>query len=304
VGPRLARRAAVALLLVVAAACSATITPALRQDAQTAARIKTALVNDPALGVYPITVRVTGGVAELTGEVASEAQITQVVALARQVPGVGDVRPLLRVNPALTDPRALATAATAALPARYEEPIEPSTDNRLVAIGGSWRFSSPREAALDNGVSLGPNVRLGMGTGPGVSIGFGWFNTTLQGGSSPGQPLARLRIRPIMAGLGYTFRRDRLALSLSLVGGLAVNSLSLPERVNADAVALAIDNSFAWRPGASFWYDASDRIAFNVFTGYLVTRPTLKVLEQGETRTRPLRADTVVVSAGLVYKLF
>ncbi len=298
--------AAAALVLVALGGCSAAISPAGRQDAQTAARVKTALVNHPGLGAYPIVVRVDGGVAELTGDVASDAEISQVVALVRQVPGVTDVRPMLRIRPSLANPGAPAGAAgqAAARSPRYEEPIVRSTDRRLLAVGASVRLSDPRSGALGGRVSVGPNVRLGMGTGLGLSIGFGWFDTNLSATPGPAEPLARLRIRPLMAGLGYTVRRERLALSLSLVGGLALNSLTLPERVNPAEAALAIDRSVAWRPGVSFWFDANDRVAFNVFTGYLVTRPTVTVLENGETHTRPLRADTIVLSAGAAYKVF
>jgi hypothetical protein len=116
--------------------------------------------------------------------------------------------------------------------------------------------------------------------------------------------LARIRIRPVMAGLGYTVRRDRLSASLSLVGGLAVNSLKLPDPIDLAETALSVDHSLAWRPGVSFWLDVDDRVALNLFTGYLVTRPRVTVVESGQTVELTLRADTLMVSAGVAYKVF
>jgi hypothetical protein len=85
---------------------------------------------------------------------------------------------------------------------------------------------------------------------------------------------------------------------------MAFNRLALPDRIDLDEAALAIDHSFAWRPGASFWFDVDDRIALNVFTGYLVTRPRVTMLDAGEPIERTLRADTLMVSAGVAFKVF
>jgi hypothetical protein len=303
-------RSVVALGLALAVGgCSATINPAIRQDAQTAVRVKTALVNDPVLGVFPIEVRVTGGLVALTGRVGTAAQVEQVVALVRRVAGVTGVEANLDVMP--IPPPAGAVPAEPLVPnsgflsprPAFEEPIDHSTDRRLLAVGGSVRWSGPRSSSLDESLTVGPLVRLGSGVGAGLAIGFGWFNTDLHAVAA-GSRLARVRIRPVMAGLGYTVRRGRLSATASLVGGLALNGLTIADRVDPAEAALDVDNSLAWRSGLSFWLDATDRIALNVFGGYLVTRPEVTVLDQGETLTRRLRADTVLITAGMAYKIF
>ena len=135
-------------------------------------------------------------------------------------------------------------------------------------------------------------------------IGFGWMDTDLYTAAGTGAPLGRVRIRPVMAGPGYTIRHERLSASLSLVGGVALNSLTLPDPIDLTRTALSIDHSLAWRPGVSLWLDANDHVALNLFTGYLVTRPRVRVVEAGETIERRLRGDSLMVSAGVAYKLF
>ena len=61
-----------------------------------------------------------------------------------------------------------------------------------------------------------------------------------------------------------------------------------------DGVAVEIDNSLAVRPGVSLWLDLNSRAAFNVFTGYVITRPELTFLESDQFTRRALRADTAV----------
>ena len=309
--PASALRPILALLVALAAlgGCSAAINPALREDAQLSARVKTALVNHPVLGVYPIQVRAAGGVVQLTGQVAAEAEIAQVVALVRAVPGVTDVQPLLRVAPADVPPEPGSpgnrpSSGARPLPPRYEEPIQRTPDFGWLAVGGSVRLSDPRSDRLERRVSVGPILRLGSGTGPGLSVGLGWTTADLHGPSSGGDPIARLQIRPLMLGAGYTVRHRRLSATLSAVAGVAFNSLTLPDRIEVTETALEVDHSLAWRPGLSLWLDANDRMALNLFTGYLVTRPRVALVEGGELVERTLRADSLIVSAGLAYKVF
>ena len=95
-----------------------------------------------------------------------------------------------------------------------------------------------------------------------------------------------------------------MAASLSLVGGISFNSFTLEESPFRDGLALEVDNSLAVRPGVSLWVDLNSRAAFNVFAGYVMTRPQVTYLERDEFTKRALRADTGVFSVGLAYKVF
>ena len=288
--------AAISILLAAPAAmgCSSTIGAAGIRDAQLGATVKTALVNDPQLGALPIEVRVTGGVVLLTGHVKSEAQRQQAISLVRSVPGVVEVVGDLRIGPA--EPASLATTAE-----QDAWLIEAEREPQLVAIGLSFGRSAPRESGLGGSVRIGPLVRLGGGRGLGPAVGFGWFRAPWRG-SAPAA--GEIRIRPVLGGIAYGIQGNRRTVSFSLVGGIAFNSLDLPDVIAEPETPLSITNSIAVRPGASLWFDVDRRIAINLSASYLMTRPHVRVLERGEIRTRSLRADALLISTGIVYKLF
>ena len=298
-----ARVAAVAVCLCVTA-CAPAVRPASLQDAQTAARIKTALVNDLTVGIYAIEVRVANGVARLTGRLPSADLADRAVAIARDVPGVREVISDLRVGaPAPASIEAAAAApADAPLPDRDAD-LDPRTRRRLIAIGGSVAWQASTDGALEDGLAIGPLVRFGSGRGLGVAIGFGWFGADVLAATQD-VSIGRIRIRPLMAGASYTFRSAASSLSISLVAGPAINGMTSADQLGAGELALDAANSFAWRPGVSTWLDLSSRTALNISAGYVVTRPLLTIVSSGDVIRRRLRADTFVIRAGVAYKLF
>ncbi|MGH9349861.1 MAG: BON domain-containing protein [Vicinamibacterales bacterium] len=283
-----------------AAACSATIDPAAIDDARIAARVKTALVNDPVVGTFTIEVRVVRGVASLSGRVGSRADAERAAGIARAVPGVTDVRPNLQVggepSPAPSEP-----------PARQEPPAPepPEIDTRpgLFAVGGAIGWTIPRVEALKTHVSISPLVKFGSPTGMGPVIGFDWFQAELEsvGGSAT---LTRVNVKPVMAGVGYTLAADRLSITPSIVGGYAFNSLTVTDTGVVRGLPVEVGNSFVWRLGTSAWYDVSRRIAINASIGYVMTGLRLTVLGDERLETHRASGDTAIVHVGLAYRLF
>lgn len=268
------------------------------------ARVKTMLVNDRQLGTRIIEVRVDGRVVTLSGLVASTEEAERAVSLARNVPGVTAVRSQLVVRE-LSELNAMAAdAAVRDVTVRAMQDEASASQRRLLAVGASINTRDPRSDRLASSLSLGPLVRIGYGGGLGITAGFNWFRSDLSG--ADGGTLGRITIRPVMGGVSYTFTdQTRWSLSPSLVGGVAFNSFTFDEViVVADVLALEVDNSPVMRPGVSLWIDFNSRAALNFFTGYVVTRPQVTFLESGRLTKRPVRADTAVVSVGLVYKLF
>jgi hypothetical protein len=136
---------------------------------------------------------------------------------------------------------------------------------------------------------VGPLVRLGRGEGLGVAVGFSWFSAGL--GAEGG---ARVSVRPIMAGLGYTVRRDQFSVATSLVGGYAFNSLGLLVPSAADMVPVEVGNSFAWRPSISVWRDIGERTALNVSLSYVRTGLDVTYLRAGQLETRDVSGNTAI----------
>lgn len=285
-----------------AGGCRATLDPAAIDDALTAARVKTALVNDPELGVYAIEVRVAAGTARLSGRVQTQAQADRAVALARAVSGVSAVDNALLIGGAVPSAGAASPRLQGGGPGSIES-FEPQPNPTLFALGASLGWSAPRENGFRSRTSVGPLVRLGSGSGLGVAVGFDWFSAEVVGGG--GASVARVHVKPIMAGLSYTLRTDRLSISPSLVGGYAFNGISVSGR-GAPVGHLPIDagNSLVWRPGASLWFDPGGRLALNVSGGYVMTRFDLTVIDEGRLSRLRTRGDALLLHAGVAYKVF
>jgi osmotically-inducible protein OsmY len=103
----MSRRVFVLLALAVVVLSSAACGPPPRRttvsgsmdDATITVRVKTALLNDPAIGALKIDVTTSGGVVTLTGSVKSANEEAAAVALARKVDGVKDVKSALKIEP-------------------------------------------------------------------------------------------------------------------------------------------------------------------------------------------------------------
>jgi hypothetical protein len=281
-----------------AGGCRTMVDFAAIQDGQTAARVKTALVNDRALGTALVEVRVEAGVAYLTGTVRSQEEVDHAVALASDVPGVTRVETNLRVD-------GTASPDTLAPPAPPSDDISESPgDRRLLAVGVSLGWSEPRGGLRGGGMGVGPLIRLGSGRGLGPSLALGWYRVSLPE-TAEGASRSRIRVRPLMAGVGYTFASDRLSFAPSLVAGWSFNDVTvLATSGQVGRLVVGVGNSFVWRPGVSMWIDANRRVAVNLSGGYAVTRMPITFLENGQLLQSHLRADTTILHAGVAYKLF
>ena len=78
----------------------------------------------------------------------------------------------------------------------------------------------------------------------------------------------------------------------------------MTERGAIASLAVEVDNSLAWRIGASAWFDMSRRMALNLSGGYLMTRLRLTVLEDSSLVKQNQRGDTAIAHVGLAYRLF
>ncbi len=267
-------------------------------DAQLRAKVKTALVNDPVIGTLPIDVRVAGPVVTLQGMVRSAADVDRALALADEVDGVAHVESALEIGEPELAPQ---TRGSPGLPALAPRPDQGPV--RLFGVGASQSLARPSGDALGPGASVGPMVRLRPRQGIGPTVGFSWSQTQLRAPSGP-SPLAAVRIRPLMAGIEYGLVRGRLAGGVSLVGGYAFNSLDVDTTRAGPGRAIAVSNSFAWRPAVSVWYDIAPRVGLNLFVGHLFTRPTVTLASDATVVTSRLNANMAIISIGAAYWVF
>lgn len=88
-----------ALILAVSlVACGKTVGETI-DDTTITTRVKTSMLNDPAVGGLRIDVDTFKGVVTLSGRVKSAAERDQAIALARQVDGVVQVKDSLQIIP-------------------------------------------------------------------------------------------------------------------------------------------------------------------------------------------------------------
>ncbi len=166
---------------------------------------------------------------------------------------------------------------------------------------------------VSNPVEVGPLIRLRTGPGFGPAIGFEWtrfeLDTTIAGQRLP---LGVLRVKPVMAGVGYSLGREPWQLSLTLVAGYAFTGLGVNEttramyrdNVGAAFASIETSGSFAWRARASLWYDIVPRIGLMAGVGYIDVQPETRfVTDTGVQRGR-VRASSVIFTVGAVYGLF
>jgi hypothetical protein len=162
----------------------------------------------------------------------------------------------------------------------------------------------------------GPGLvwRFGHGeTGWGWQFGLSWFSAGLDrsvGGHDTA--LGELRVRPVMAGYGYTRVVRRTSVTAAVIAGYAVTRMSLAseaenayqDRLGAHGVTVDASNTFTAKPEVSVWYDLSKKVGLNVTAGYMIARPTVTVRSSLGQDERRVRADMFMLRIGAVYSIF
>jgi len=149
--------------------------------------------------------------------------------------------------------------------------------------------------------------------GFGPHWGLNWYSLDIDrpvGGTAT--DLGELHIRPIMAGYGYTWLRDRHAISANLLGGYAFGSMKLSStaadayqaRMGLQATNADASNTLVFRPEVDYWYDINKLLGLNVNVGYMVARPDVTITTSAGVDTRTARADQFQLRVGLVYSIF
>src|SRR5687767_13856717 len=89
---------ALVLAALVTVGCGKTVGEAI-DDTTITTRVKTAMLNDPAVGGLRIDVDTFKGVVTLSGSVKNQAEKNQAIELARRTSGVTEVKDALQINP-------------------------------------------------------------------------------------------------------------------------------------------------------------------------------------------------------------
>lgn len=300
----LARVHAAILAAVVAAGCAPAISGLTIETVRTEARVKTALVNDPVIGVRVINVRMVGSVAELLGRVASDAEAARAAEIAGAVAGVSEVQVRLVIGDAPADADAAPELRADPMRGPAYELAELEDRPHRLALGGAMGWANQAGPAAGTRVSPQPLVALGSGAGFGPAIAFEWFDARVA--ASPDAPFdaGAVRLRPIMGGVRYARPFGRVSLVPSLVAGYSFNRIDVPEEGAASGLPVEVANSFVWRPGVSVWIDTSRRTVLSLSIGRAFTDPRVTFVDGDRLSDRRVSADTTVVLVGFAYRLF
>lgn len=175
----------------------------------------------------------------------------------------------------------------------------------IVSVGGSVTGVITTDGDVGTGLSAGPLVRLNPRRGWGPAGALNWFRAELGHPDGGEQDFAELRVRPLMAGIGYTIGTDRLLTTFSLVLGPSFNKAEFEDEFVEPGATIDAETSFAIRPGVSVTITVAPRVAIVGFGGYMHNDPKVVYRDASGAEFRERwRASAVVLSAGLVYSLF
>jgi len=148
---------------------------------------------------------------------------------------------------------------------------------RRAGIGGSVGGILPIDDDVNAGMAVGVSFGLAPAPGLGPTIGFGWYEAdlTLPGVSGDAE-VGRLRVRPLMGGIGYTWVNGRIATGVSINAGISFNSIRLDDQYRAffgsgSEVRVDASNSFAARPQLRVEYAVARKFGVYSSAGYFFT---------------------------------
>src|SRR5688572_31470711 len=105
---------------------------------------------------------------------------------------------------------------------------------KRVGIGGSVGGIFPNDDDVNAGLARGVSFGLAPAPGLGPTMGFGWYEGDLALPRVSGNvEVGRLRVRPLMAGIGYSWVKGRVATGVSVNAGISFNSIRLDDQYRA-----------------------------------------------------------------------
>lgn len=211
----------------------------------------------------------------------------------------------------LSWPASLPAAEPASLPLPAAEDGRTSFLKGRFLVGINLVHRLTPDDHIDSSWSVSPLFRTTPRTGWGPSFGLNWFTGDIVvsvGGKRT--PIGKVRVRPIMAGVGYTIGSGRTRTTISLVGGYAFTSskvaAALPDGATA---AIGIADAWVVRPNVGVTIALAKRLALVGSLGYIYTTPTIDVRVTHPSRAAAnisgvYRGDYVNVTVGTAVSIF
>jgi hypothetical protein len=184
----------------------------------------------------------------------------------------------------------------------------------VLGVGASVAWVSSSDPFVHGVPRLGPLVRFGESReGWGTRIGLNWYEVNLDASiDDDALEFGSLRVRPFMAGYGYTRIFGPVAGSANVLLGYAFTSFSLEaafanayrQARGVDRVTVDVSNAFVFKPEISAWIDVSRTVGLNFSLGYLIARPGVTLDSAVGPDRHDIRGDVFMVKIGAVYAVF
>jgi hypothetical protein len=148
---------------------------------------------------------------------------------------------------------------------------------KRAGIGASVGTFFTSDDDVNTALGAGVNVGLAPQNGLGGTLGLGWYQTDLTlSGVSGDREVGRLRVRPLLAGVAYTWVNGRVATAASISAGISFNSIRLNDEYRTffgpgTEVRVDASNSFALRPQLRVEYTVAKKIGVYSTVGYFFT---------------------------------
>ena len=165
-------------------------------------------------------------------------------------------------------------------------------------VGSRWSIS-PFFRNTPRRVGWGPSFGLNWFTGD-IAVSIDGRKTTV----------GEVKVRPVMAGVGYTIGSGRARTTVSLVGGYAFADATVTAALPAGTTAsIDIDDSWVVRPNVGVTFALTRRLALVGSIGYIYTNPTVtvSVTQLGRAATNvsgTYRSDYVNITVGTAVSIF
>ena len=175
-----------------------------------------------------------------------------------------------------------------------------------VSVGASITLNGTTDDDVASTTTVGPLVRLNPHRGWGPAGALNWFRPDLHDPAGGTGDFARLRVRPLMAGVSYTVGSDAVLTSFSIVGGPSFNKAEFHRSyVAGSGESIQRWEQFRCPPWRRGDVDRCPRVAVVGFGGYLINRPDVVYRNRfGQEIDDRWKADAFVLSVGAVYSLF
>lgn len=201
-------------------------------------------------------------------------------------------------------------------PAPAEAPKIQAPDNparRLLAglaIGPGLDVVVPTSGGASVAAVPRLSIRFAAREGWAPTIGFGWFDTGIDGDQFGGsRRIGELQIRPVMFGARRTWVREALSYDVSGTAGWSFSDFDLDGDIaemlrGQEPIRAEANTSLAWKIQGGVWYDYTDRVAFRAAVGYFRCAPEVTLTYGGQSRRFSQSANAIQLGASVVYRIF